>query len=362
MGQAADKEAIVRNLMADQRVDALLLQRISSFAWATDGAASYVSTAAEHGEASLLYTPNGRYVITNNIEAPRLRDEEGLEERGWTLVIADWWAETDEVSQLTAGMRLASDGLYPGASDLSARLSRVRASLSPQEGERFKELGVLCARAMSAVAPRIEVGMSEYEIAALLADETLRLGVVPIVQQVAVDERASAVRHAIPSHKKLSRYALVSLCGRKYGLVASLSRAMHFGPVPSDLSEKHRAVAGVDAALIRASQPHASLREVFARGQSAYSQCGYAREWRYHHQGGAAGYEPREYLGSPSASDVLKVGQAFAWNPSIRGTKSEDTVLVGEAGAVVLTATEAWPTISVEVDGQAVSRSGILEL
>jgi hypothetical protein len=35
---------------------------------------------------------------------------------------------------------------------------------------------------------------------------------------------------------------------------------------------------------------------------------------------------------------------AFAWNPTIQGAKSEDTVLVTENGFEVLTATGEWPT------------------
>ena len=63
------------DLLAKHHLEALLLQRVSSFAWATCGAASYINTAATTGDASLLITPSGRYVLTNNIEAPRLEQE-----------------------------------------------------------------------------------------------------------------------------------------------------------------------------------------------------------------------------------------------------------------------------------------------
>jgi hypothetical protein len=49
-----------------------------------------------------------------------------------------------------------------------------------------------------------------------------------------------------------------------------------------------------------------------------------------------------------------------AWNPSITGVKSEDTVLVTDAGPEVLTRTGAWPQARVELDGGAVERPTIL--
>jgi hypothetical protein len=63
------------------------LQRVSSFAWATCGAASYINTATTTGEATLLITKDARYLITNNIEAPHYEKEEKLKEQGWDFQI-----------------------------------------------------------------------------------------------------------------------------------------------------------------------------------------------------------------------------------------------------------------------------------
>ena len=77
----------VRRLLDQHQLDALLLQKVSSFAWATCGAASYINTAASNGTADLLITPSGRYLITNNIEATRLEQEEKLAEQGWEFQV-----------------------------------------------------------------------------------------------------------------------------------------------------------------------------------------------------------------------------------------------------------------------------------
>jgi Xaa-Pro dipeptidase len=78
--------------------------------------------------------------------------------------------------------------------------------------------------------------------------------------------------------------------------------------------------------------------------------------------GGPAGYEPREYIATPDSDDVVSAGQTYAWNPSITGTKSEDTILVGEEENEVLTSIDGWPTLSVIVGGETFERPAILEI
>ncbi|MFW6182815.1 MAG: aminopeptidase P family protein, partial [Chloroflexota bacterium] len=75
-----------------------------------------------------------------------------------------------------------------------------------------------------------------------------------------------------------------------------------------------------------------------------------------------AGYEPREYLVTADSEEQIIAGQVYAWNPSITGTKSEDTILVDNKGNEVLTAIDGWPTLEVDAgDGQTLYRPAILE-
>ena len=62
--------------------------------------------------------------------------------------------------------------------------------------------------------------------------------------------------------------------------------------------------------------------------------------------GGPIGYLSREFdvvPGTPGAAEIIAADTAFAWNPTIRGAKSEDTFVVGRAGAVPVTNTADWP-------------------
>jgi Xaa-Pro aminopeptidase len=352
----------VRDLLRKHQADALLLNRISSFAWATCGAASYINTASTTGVGSLLITPTSRYLITDNIEAPRFEKEEHLVAQGWEFRVAVWHENNPAMADLTRGLKLAADGPYPGAIDLSGEMARLRANLLPEEGARYREVSRQCAEAMNAAIRAVHPGMTEYEIAALLDRETFARGVQPIVSLIATDDRIFNFRHPLPTGKKLDKYAMLVLCGRKYGLVASLTRLVYFGHLPDDVRRKMVAVASIDATFITATRPGRTLSEVFKRASEAYAKTGFANEWYLHHQGGPAGYEPREFVATPASPEPVTAGQVYAWNPSITGTKSEDTILIGPSGNEVLTAMPDWPMLIVEADGQNIPRPAILEV
>ena len=358
MTEFETKQSRIQALLKKHQLEALLLQRVSSFAWATCGAASYINTAAATGEASLLVTPDGRYLITNNIEAPRLDQEEHLKAQGWQFVVRGWHEPAPPVAP---GLKLGADTAYPGAVNLADEIAHLRADLLPEEGQRFRALGKLCAQALDSAIRAARPGQTEQQLAAMLEHETQSRGAQPIVVLIATDDRISKFRHPLPARdKKLERYAMLILCGRQYGLVASITRLVHFGPLPRALRTKMEATARVDATFIAATRPGRRLGEVFQSAVEAYAANGFAGEWHLHHQGGAAGYEPREYLGLPGGAEVVAAGQAYAWNPSITGMKSEDTILVGEQANEVITATDGWPMLTVDLAGEKVLRPAVL--
>jgi Xaa-Pro aminopeptidase len=362
MSEFDRKQELIQAFLDEQRLEALLLQRVSSFAWATCGAASYVNTATSTGEAMLLITRSGGHLLTNNIETTRLEQEERLAQQGWEFHVRPWHDARDVVAELAQGLKLGADVAYPGAIDVGGELARWRANLSPEEGGRFRELSRLCAEAMAEAVRGVQPGQTEYQIAALLAQQAESRGVQAVVNLIATDERIFHFRHPLPTEKELERYAMLVLCGRRWGLICSLTRLVHYGRLPDELRRKAEAVAKVDAAFIAATRPGQTLGEVFDQGIAAYKATGFADEWQLHHQGGPAGYEPREYIATPGSTDLVVVGQAYAWNPSITGVKSEDTILVGDRDQEVMTAIEGWPMLTVNVDGREYVRPAVLEV
>ena len=77
------KHQRIIQLLENFNLDGLVIRQISNFAWATDGAASYINIAAKEGVGTILVTKDARHLIANNIEMLRFIDEERLKADGW---------------------------------------------------------------------------------------------------------------------------------------------------------------------------------------------------------------------------------------------------------------------------------------
>lgn len=351
----------IRELLFRHDLEALLIQKIENFAWATCGGDPHVNIANSLGIASLWITRANRFVVTNNIEASRLMQEGGLGEQGWEFKVSPWIEGDIPITSLTHDTKFGADTSFPQALDLSRVIASLRSQLTPEEGHRYRELGQLCAQGMAQAIDAVKPGMSEYEIASLLAQSVESKGIKAIVNLIATDERIFSYRHPLPTAKKLRNYAMLVLCGRKWGLICSLTRLVHFGKLPEEVRHKAEAAARIDAEMIAATRPGRTLGDIFRRAQAVYAATGYPDEWQLHHQGGSAGYAPREVTATPTSTEPVRLGQAFAWNPSITGTKSEDTILVGKGSHEIITEMADWPGIDVKVGEQVIKRPAILE-
>jgi len=155
---------------------------------------------------------------------------------------------------------------------------------------------------------------------------------------------------------------MVVVCAQREGLIAALSRLVVAGVIPDALEERTRATAGVFERLLAATTAGATGAQLFGVAAQAYADVGFAHEETRHHQGGATGYRSREWIAHPASREIVQAQQAFAWNPSITGTKVEETVLLTPAGIEVLTSSPDWPTIPLCVRGRALSAPGHLAL
>src|SRR5215213_3361317 len=70
------RDRSLRELMDGHGVGALLLSSPANFAWYTSGADNRVDHGDPVGVASILVVRDDDYVLTNNIEAPRMREEQ----------------------------------------------------------------------------------------------------------------------------------------------------------------------------------------------------------------------------------------------------------------------------------------------
>lgn len=348
--------------LRSEDLNGLLLKRNENIAWLTGGAVELrVLTPNETGVASLLVTADGgRYYLTTENEAPRLHDEE-FGALDFEPVLFPWYADgTDERALSLSRDEVASDTQIPGFA--KAHLYPLRASLQETEIERFRWLGATAAAAVTEVLQSLEPGITEFEMEAQVAEALLRRGILPSVYLMAVDDRILKYKHAVARGRALEKYAMLNLCARKWGLTVSITRFAHFGALPGDLANRFAAAAQVNAALLDATREGAASSDLFVIARDAYAREGFPGDEQLHHQGGATGYWEREWVATPEGTEIVVNNQAFAWNPSIRGGKVEDTVLLRNGQIELLTPTPDLPTLSSSANGNSYPASGVLIL
>jgi antitoxin VapB len=164
----------------------------------------------------------------------------------------------------------------------------------------------------------------------------------------------------VPRGHRLKQYAMLNLCARKWGLVISITRFLHFGPLPTELAARFHSAAQVNAALLDATRVGATSAELFRVAQAAYAAEGFPGEEKFHHLGGPTGYGEREWVATPAGTETVVDNQAFAWNPSIRGGKTEDTTLLCNGHIECLTPTPELPMIQASANGNTYPAAGVL--
>jgi antitoxin VapB len=360
MDELTEKKQRLQIFFDQHNLDAIYISQVANFAWLTGGLEPVVMINSDRAEAGLLVTRNKDYVICNSIEHPRLRDEDRLEDLGYEFHVTPWYEGIPRFDELVQELRWASDWPGLGAPDLSMEFSHLRYQLTPEEVERYRWLGYHTGQAIEDAARAVRPGMSEGQISGMIASQVLDRGITPVLLLVGADERIRQYRHPIPTQKQLQQYAMLVICGRRWGLVASATRFVHFGSLPSELEHRQEACAYVDATFNAATTTGSRVADVFQQGVNAYAEVGFPDEWRKHNQGGAAGYLSRDYDGTLTCDQIVLAEQGFAWNPSITGIKSEDTMIVHETGSEFLTVTGDWPSLTVMLGDQKWERPAIL--
>jgi len=358
--ETAAKAERLRQLIGDKQLSGILLHTRANFAWLTAGGRSYINAAAEAGVGAMLVTPDRLALVANNIEARRFVEEElvGLD----VEVIEFAWHEANgEADALAEVLDVAKLGRDTGANSLAGAIKELRTPLLPVEIDRYREHGRRTAELTEQVCRSIKPGMTEDDVAAMIYHVFAQRNMQVPVCLIAADERISTRRHPIYVSQPIEKRVMVVVCSEYQGLWTNLTRLVNFEPLDGELKIKHRACCQVDVAANHLTTPGRKLSEVFGDIVAAYDEQGFAGEWRLHHQGGSTGYSGRDDFATPSCHAIVHANQAFAWNPSITGTKSEDTMLVTDDGIEFLTAPgDDWPTIEIERDGATYHRPDIL--
>jgi Xaa-Pro aminopeptidase len=358
--EISTKIARLQDFMEQKGYGGILLSQVRNFEWLTGGVGdNQVGRASEFGLASLLLAKDGRkFLVAAHSEIPRLM-EDGLGDLAYQPVETPWYEKAPDLGKLlglsgTIGSDVERDGCA------TVNVAPLRYQLSPAEILKYRWLGRECAVAVEQVTRGLQPGMREREIETQIVNALMKRGIRPTVLLIGTDDRIKRFRHALPSDRALEKYGMVNICAKRWGLIASVTRFVHFGALDAELKKRLHAVAMVNSKYSNALKPGAKISDIFRQATEWYAELGHPGEWKFHHQGGATGYSERDYLVAPDSTEIVLNHQAFAMNPTVQGTKAEDTIIVAEKRAENLSATPDWPKIHVELDGTAYDEPDIL--
>ena len=344
--EIGEKLGFLRSWLGSLEAGAIRLRGIDWFAWVTAGGSNVVLLAAETGVAEVLVTTAEAYVLTDAIEAQRLRDEEVPAGFEWHIVP---WAEPERrerfIASAAAGRPIFSDRPNSSELPLPPELRNCRLLLSAGEQARYREVGRRAAEAMSEVMHAARPTWTELKLAGAGAEALWARGLHPALTLAAGERRLLCYRHPTPSPVPLGREAMLVFCARGYGLYANLTRFVRFSSPDCQWQRHQAAIRAVEAAGLKACRPGRRLASVYDALDRAYVAEGFPQAIKEHHQGGITGYLAREIIATAQAPIALAAGMALALNPSLPGVKIEDTFLLQADGLENLTLESGWPTV-----------------
>ncbi|CAN5258646.1 M24 family metallopeptidase [soil metagenome] len=329
------RDRSLRELMDGHGVGALLLSSPANFAWYTGGADNRVDHGDPVGVASVLVTTDDAYILTNNIEAPRMREEQTPV---MEVVEHPWHEEPAALLKELTGAGVGTDVPSTSGPDLSAEIPPLRYVLDGDAIEDYRRLGADTAHAVSEAAGSLSPDTDELEAAAELSAACLKRDIFVPVLLAASEERLVRYRHPIPHGGPLGRQAMLVFCAERGGLFVSLTRMIYFEePDPQTARRQDACEEVLSRMREEATREGRTLAQAFEDCRRFYGEAGFAEGWRDHHQGGMTGYASRELIATPGTHQEIREGQAFAWNPSLEGAKAEETFVLGPDGPEILT-------------------------
>lgn len=339
MSEFKERISKLRELADKHGLESIVLRRNPNLAWAIGGRV-HVPLTLDLACFDLIITKEKTIAVTNKIEAPRLIAEEFPAEV--EVMAIDWWEGRD--AKLPNGEKIGSD--QPGGSriDLSIEVEQLRQSLSESEVVRFRKV---CADSAVALGEAIKLTTSidrEIDVTARIASALWQLNLELVFIGVAGESRVKKFRHPLPTEAAIGNRVVASICARRKGMIASVTRIASF----EDNIDSYVQILNVEAALFEKTIVGAKFADPINAAIKAYPEFGFDElEWQKHHHGGPTGFAPRDWPANSNSAQLILKNQPIAWNPTGNGWKAEDTILATSTGVELLSVDPAWPTIQV---------------
>jgi Xaa-Pro aminopeptidase len=354
------KQVQIGALLNEHECEGLLALDPENFSWLTSGGMPRGNL--DSAEAPVVYySAEQRWLIAGNVDSQRLFDEE-VDGLGFQLKEWPWhWGREQLLHDLVQGRKLLCDRPLSPAKVVAEQLQTLRRALSSYEQACLLAMGQVLAHALEATCRTMIPEETEREVAAQISHRLMHRGVHPVQISVAADGRSRLYRQCGFTSTPIRKSAVLTATARKYGLNATASRTVSFGPPDASLRQEHNTACKVSATYLASSWPDAVPSEILTAGRRVFLICGMEHEWLLAPQGHVTGRNPIELRITPSTSDLFRAGWAVTWQSSAGAASSCDTFILAEEGPILVTPTETWPLKRIRVQGAEFVRPDILQ-
>lgn len=350
----------LRSRLAEKNLDALLVTHPSNRFYLTGFTAHDIAPNESAGH--LLVTADDAVLITGSVnvtqadaQAPHIRvvKREGNWSSADAAAIKEMTATRigyESQAMLEGVFRGIGDALKEHGKDVTWEVAdgiveEQRVRKSPAEIALLRKAFEITSAAFDRVAPTIEAGQSEWDVAWRIHQAYIDLGSEgPAFPTIVAAGTHAARPHHEPGERVIreGEPIVIDMGASYHGYCADLTRTVWVGEPDHKLRDVYAIVAGAVEEALERIQPGMTGKDMDAAARSYIEARGYGEAFS-HSLGHGIGVRVHE---SPSATkdseDILAVGNVITVEPGIYlpewgGVRIEDVILITEDGIEVLT-------------------------
>ena len=262
------------------------------------------------------------------------------------LELADSVTGVEDLRMRLVEVRLL-ERYAPGCQLVAAEdvLAKLRVCKGEHEVGQMRRAVAVTEAALKSTMERMEAGMTELDVAALLKMEMLRAGAEGMAfSPIVVAGPNAASPHATPSERPIKPGETITIdCGVTVGgYAADITRTFGIGRLEPGLARVYEVVQAANAAGRAATRPGIPAEAVDRAARAVIEDAGYG-SYFIHRTGHGLGLETHEppYIVAGN-KQPLEPGMTFTVEPGVYlpgrgGVRIEDDVLVTGDGAESLT-------------------------